>query len=147
MSPESTCWSLIHGAAAGNADDRAQFAHRYTSVVRSYLCARWRGSPHLQDVEDAVQEVFVACFQKDGVLARAAPARGSGFRPYLYAVTRNVARRIETGRARAREQPVPDGLDLDSLPDDEPSLSQVFDRAWALALVREAARHQDELAR
>src|SRR5215510_9260970 len=83
MSPETTCWSLIEGAAAGNADDRARFAHRYAPVVRAYLCARWRGSPHLQDVEDAVQEVFIACFREGGVLARADPTRGGGFRPYL----------------------------------------------------------------
>ena len=34
---ESTCWSLIHGAAAGDADDRAGFARRYAPVVRAYL--------------------------------------------------------------------------------------------------------------
>src|SRR5437763_17163300 len=98
--PDPTCWALIRGAAAGHAPDRARFAELYGGAVRAYLAARWQGSPHLQDLDDAVQEVFVACFRPDGALAGAEPERG-GFRPHLYGVVRNVARQIETRRARA----------------------------------------------
>src|SRR5581483_5964729 len=37
--------------------------------------------------------------------------------------------------------------DLDAIPDDHSSLSRVFDRAWAKAILREAARVQEERAR
>src|SRR5947207_730725 len=39
--PLSTCWTLIEGAAAGDADDRARFAELYMPVIRTYLEARW----------------------------------------------------------------------------------------------------------
>src|SRR5262245_53103142 len=100
--PESTCWTVIHAAAAGSARDREEFARRYGPVVRTYLASRWRSSPCLQQLDDAVQEVFVECFRPDGVLARA--ERDRGFRPFLYGVARNVARRIETERVRHRER-------------------------------------------
>jgi RNA polymerase sigma-70 factor (ECF subfamily) len=144
--PESTCWSLIHGAAAGDAGDRSTFARRYSPVVRTYLAARWRGSPLLQDLDDALQEVFVACFEPGGALARAEPDRPGGFRAYLYGVARNVARRVEARKARGREHQPPSDPGLDQLPADEESLSRAFDRAWAEALLREAARVQAERA-
>jgi RNA polymerase sigma factor (sigma-70 family) len=143
---ESTCWSLIHGAAAGDADDRAGFARRYAPVVRAYLAARWRGTPYGQDLDDALQEVFVACFEPGGALARAEPDRPGGFRAYLYGVARNVARRVESRRARGREHQPPSDPGLDQVPADDESLSRAFDRAWAEALLREAARRQAELA-
>jgi RNA polymerase sigma-70 factor (ECF subfamily) len=141
---ETTCWTLIRGAAAGDPDARAQFADLYVSVVRTYLAARWRGSHLLQHLDDAVQEVFLACFRPDGVLSRADPGRPGGFRPYLHGVVRNVARRVEEGRGG----PLPGVADFDpdSVPADGPTLSRVFDRAWAAALVREAGRRQAEQA-
>ena len=41
---ESTCWTMIHAAAAGSPADRDELAHRYLGIVRAYLAARWRGS-------------------------------------------------------------------------------------------------------
>ena len=143
---ESTCWSLIHGAAAGDADDRSGFARRYAPVVRAYLAARWRGTPHAQDLDDALQEVFVACFEPGGALARAEPDRPGGFRAYLYGVARNFARRIETRKARGREHQPPSDPGLEQFPADDASLARAFDRAWAETLLREAARRQAELA-
>ena len=89
--PDSTCWTVIQAAAAGSATDRQAFARRYGPVVRAYLATRWRSSPCLHDLDDAVQEVFVECFKPDGVLDRA--DRDRGFRPFLYGVVRNVALR------------------------------------------------------
>jgi RNA polymerase sigma-70 factor (ECF subfamily) len=142
--PESTCWTVIEAAAAGSADDRAAFVRRYGPVARAYLAARWRSSPCLQELEDAVQEVFLACFARNGVLDQA--ERGRGFRPFFYGVVRNVARRIEQERARRREQQPPGDVALEELPDNDESLSQAFDRAWARALVREAAQRMAERA-
>src|SRR5262249_51036969 len=133
--------------AAGSAADREQFAHRYGPVVRAYLAARWRASPCLAELDDGVQEVFVECFRQGGVLERIDPGRAGGFRPFLFGVVRNVALRVEAGRAGRRGAPPPSGVDLDAVPAEEESLSRVFDRAWAKALVREAARLQEERAR
>lgn len=92
---ETTCWTMIEAAAKGSQREREVFARHYLSVIRSYLTARWGDSALLQLIDDAVQEVFVECFRSDGPLARADRARAGGFRPFLFGVVRNVARRFE----------------------------------------------------
>src|SRR5215472_11855874 len=139
---ESTCWTVIQAAAAGNAEERGQFARHYERAIRAYLGARWRGSRLLPQVDDAVQEVFVECFKCGGVLDRADQKRSGGFRPFLYGVVRNVARRLEAGRDHSLEP-----ADLDRIAADDDSLSRLFDRAWAKAIMREAAEWQTEQAR
>lgn len=134
----TTCWFLIEGAAAGCEEDRTAFAERYTPAVRAYLGARWRQSPRSSDLDDAVQEVFVECFRAGGILERSDRERPGGFRAFLYGVVRNVARRFEERAGRHRERPCPSGLDLQNVERDGPTLSQVFDRAWARSLLREA---------
>jgi RNA polymerase sigma factor (sigma-70 family) len=142
---ESTCWMVIEAAAAGCAAERAAFAERYQPAIRAYLTARWRNTRYLQVLDDAVQEVFVACFQPDGLLARAERDRPSGFRAFLYGVVRNVARRLEA--RYGRDQQAADDVDLDQFPADEESQARMFDRAWARSLLREAAQRQEEHAR
>jgi RNA polymerase sigma-70 factor (ECF subfamily) len=139
--PESTCWTVIQAAAAGDIAERNRFACRYEHVIRAYLVAHWRNSPSTEQIDDAVQDVFVECFKSGGVLDRVDQRRSGGFRPFLYGVVRNVARRIEA----AGKYPTP--ADFDNLADDEDSLSRAFDRAWAKALLREAAERQMQLAR
>jgi RNA polymerase sigma factor (sigma-70 family) len=146
-SAQSTCWTVIQAAAAGSREDREHFARRYAPIVRAYLAARWRQSPLAGDLDDAVQEVFVDCFKQDGVLRRADPARAGGFRAFLYGVVRVVALRLETRRARDRQQQPSMEVDLDEVVAAEDSLAHAFDRAWAKALVREAAELQAEQAR
>jgi RNA polymerase sigma factor (sigma-70 family) len=141
---ESTCWTVIEAAAAGNAAERTAFAERYQPVVRAYLTARWRNTAHSQHLDDAVQDVFVECFKQNGMLARAERERPGGFRAFLYGAIRNVARRLEM--RYARNQQVADLGDLDRLPADEESQARMFDRAWARAQLREAARRQEESA-
>lgn len=146
-SPDSTCWTVIRGAAAGNAADRAEFARRYASVIRSYLGARWRGGPMLDEIDDAAQEVFVQCFRPDGALEGIDPGRRGGFRAYLLGVVRNVARGVEREwRARRAHgtAPVPDP---DAVEARDAPLEDVFDRAWATALLRQAAERQTKTAR
>lgn len=140
---ESTCWTMIRGAAAGDSALRQVFARRYGPVIRAYLAARWRTSPHRGDVDDAVQDVFVECYRPDGALVRIDGSRPGGFRSFLFGVVRNVARRIETTRTRSREHPA----DLDRVPDDDPGPVAAFDRAWAKAIVRQAAERQEAVAR
>ncbi len=71
----STCWTVIEGAAAGRVTDREEFARRYGPVVRACLAARWRPAD-AHTLDDAVQEVFVECFKRGGVLDRAGRDRG-----------------------------------------------------------------------
>jgi RNA polymerase sigma-70 factor (ECF subfamily) len=135
---------VILGAADGMPLHREEFARRYESVIRAYLAARWRASPRRSDVDDAVQEVFVECFRDHGALARVEPGRSGGFRAFLRGVVRNVARRVEERHARRRERRAPHDFDVAS---DDESLGEVFDRAWARALVRQAFALQMERAR
>jgi RNA polymerase sigma-70 factor (ECF subfamily) len=130
--PESTCWTVIRAAAAGSPAEREELARRYLGVVRAYLAARWRGSDLRADLDDAVQEVFVECFRQGGVVEAAATGRVPGFRAFLYGVVRNVARRFE-GRPRRAAVPLPE------IAADDESLSRLFERAWARAVMAEAA--------
>jgi len=143
---QTTCWTMIRDAAGGNAAQRDAFAKRYAAPVIAYLRARWAASPMQQFVDDAVQETFVECFREGGALQHAAEQKAGegGFHGYLYGVARNVALRVEQKRGRSREaQPAP-GLLTHGLVEDEARLSQVFDRAWAAGIMREAAqRHAD----
>jgi RNA polymerase sigma-70 factor (ECF subfamily) len=143
MAPESTCWTVIRAAAGGDAAARESFARRYAPVVRAYLAARWRTGPLRQQLDDAVQDVFLACLKPDGLLDRADAGWPGGFRPFLYGAARNVARRFEERAANVRAE----DCELDDLPADDPTLSRAFDRAWAAALLRAAAERQAEIAR
>ena len=87
-----TCWTLIQGAAAGEAKDRETFALLYEPVLRAYLGARWKHSPLLREMDDVVQDVFIECFKQGGALAGAGRRTRSGaFRAFLHGVVRNVA--------------------------------------------------------
>lgn len=132
---ESTCWTVIRAAAAGSPADRDEMGRRYLGVVRAYLSARWRGSDLRPDLDDAVQEVFVECFRQGGALEAAGAGRVPSFRAFLYGVIRNVARRFESRPGRAAS-PLPE------IAADEPSLSRLFDRTWAQAIMAEAAQLQ-----
>ena len=112
-STDSTRWTIIRGAAEGKPLDRAEFARRYATVIRSYLGARWRGGPLLPEVDDAAQEVFVACFKEDGPLARADPERS--FRAYLFGLVRNVARGVEKKWQTGREKQGTSSFDLNAV--------------------------------
>jgi RNA polymerase sigma-70 factor (ECF subfamily) len=135
LASESTCWTVIRAAAAGSPSDREELAHRYLGAVRAYLSARWRGSALGDDLDDATQEVFVECFRQGGVVEVAGSGRVPDFRAFLYGVVRNVARRFESRPGRT----------AGSLPEnaaDDETQSRLFDRAWAQAIMTEAAQLQ-----
>lgn len=134
-----TCWTVIRDAARGDRAARSLFARRYESAVRAYLASRWTSAALRQEVDDAVQEVFMECFKERGALERAESSDGGAFRPFLYGLVRNVARRWEERRARELRRHPPGGPSrLDALEADETSLARVFDRAWARAVMRQA---------
>jgi RNA polymerase sigma-70 factor (ECF subfamily) len=133
---------VIRDAADGDREARGLFAERYEGVVRAYLKARWNGTSRLQDVDDAVQDVFTECFRSGGVLDRLDPSRPGGFRAFFYGVIRIVALRVEAAPARRKEHVALSDLDLQEIAADETRVSVAFDRAWARALLREAAERQ-----
>jgi RNA polymerase sigma-70 factor (ECF subfamily) len=132
---DDVSWSLVARAAAGDAAARSVFGRTYLAVVRSFLEARWRGTPLATELEDAVQEVFVECLRENGVLSRANPELGD-LRGLLFGVTRKVAGRFEERMRRRRDRDA--GSTLDAIRRREPSLSQAFDAGWARAMMRMA---------
>ncbi len=143
---ESTCWTVIRDAAGGDGGARTQLVTAYTPVIRAYLAARWRTSPLRGSVDDAVQDVFLACFRDGGALERADPELPGGFRAFLYGIVRNIARETERRSARRQARRLESALGDDGVAADDASLSRVFDRAWAVALMREAAEAQRRAA-
>jgi len=141
---QSTCWTLIHHAAGGDTAARDEFARLYQPVVRAFLRQRWRTAAGALDVDDAIQDVFVDCLRADGALQRVDATQPGGFRPFLYGVVRNVARRHEERLAnRDRRQVSMGHTDFVA---DESGAATVFDRAWARGMMKEAARVMRELA-
>ncbi len=144
-STDPTCWTLIRGAAGGEAQARREFARLYRPVVAAYLGARWHGTPLVDGVDDATQDVFVECFREGGALDRVEHGRPGGFRAFLYGVVRNVARRAERRDERNREVPA-DGVG-ERVEDPGTHASVAFDREWARALMRQAGERQARRAR
>ena len=140
--PESTSWTVRCHAADGDREALGVFAGRYERVVRAYFKARWRGTQHLPDLDDAVQDVFTGCFRSGGVLDRLDPSQPGGFRAFLYGVIRIVALRVEAAPPRRKEDVPPSDFDLGQIAADETRDSVAFDRAWARALLKEAAKRQ-----
>jgi RNA polymerase sigma-70 factor (ECF subfamily) len=143
---QTTCWTVIRDAADGDAGARQRFAERYERIVRSYLLARWHGSPLAQELDDVIQEVFVEAFRDGGVLQRADRKSPGGFRAFFYGVIRNVARRAESRHGRRRDRQPPTAFFGETAEAAERRLSRVFDREWARAVMREAAVRQREIA-
>lgn len=131
-----TCWTMIRSASAGDLEARSEFARRYERPIKAFLAARWSRSIEDASVADAAQEVFVECFRPGGVLDRVGHDAPDEFRAFVLGVTRNVALRIE--RSDARHGPNQEDPPSDLLAED-PGLSTLFDRAWAEAIVAEAA--------
>jgi RNA polymerase sigma-70 factor (ECF subfamily) len=133
---DSTCWTLVRSAAAGDPESRAAYCRIYDPVIRAYLAARWRRPADHEEISDGVQEVFLQCFKPGGALERADSDRAGGFRAFLYGITRNVAATLEAARLRRQREHGP--ADFDAVDMDDATASRVFDRAFAKALTREA---------
>lgn len=143
----TTCWTMIQGAAAGDAEARDAFALRYAPVIRAYLESRWRHAAAGQEIEDVVQEVLLESFRRGGVLDRLEHSKPRRFRAFLYGVTRHVALAAEERRRRRPAQALPESSDrrMPEAPGDRPSV--VFHKAWARTLLQQAAELQAARAR
>ncbi len=144
---DETCWTMIRAAADGDATARARFSRIYREPVLGYLRARWRSPALLQELDDALQEVLLECLKDGGALERADPDRPGGFAAFLRGVVRSVARRIEERRQRPGAAGAAAPVDPDELAADDETPSRIFDRNWAISLLREAAARQRQAAR
>ncbi|MEZ5966400.1 MAG: sigma-70 family RNA polymerase sigma factor [Planctomycetota bacterium] len=140
-----TCWTLIRRAAEGDRGAHSQFGRSYDALIRAYLARRWRNTPLVADVDDAAQEVFLECLTERGPLGRADPAQG--FRGFLLGIVRHVAQRHERGAARRHERAAGAETAFVQVADDDPGLTEFFDRQWALTLVQEARELLEQRAR
>jgi len=136
---DTTCWTVLRGAAKGDPSFRTEFARLYEPVIRKFLQIRWAARPNRFDLDDAVQDVFLDCLKPDGALQRLEVGYPNGFRGYLFGITRNVARRQEQ---RRHLEPLPD-YDLE---DEQTGAETAFDRAWARTMMKEAVRVMTETA-
>ena len=129
---------MIEGAVSGDAEARRRFAVLYSPALQAYFKDRWRNSPCLSSVDDAVQDVFVDCYKQEGALDRVNKRREGGFRPFFYGVARNIALRIERAARRDQSRGAGANFDPDTIDAENDSASKVFDRAWARSIVQEA---------
>lgn len=144
---DTTSWRVIRNAASGDGTARGEFVTRYDRAARLYFASRWKGTVLGQEIEDAVQQVFVECFRHQGVLERAQPGRASGFRAYFHGVLRHIAQRFEADPARRRQAAATSSFVRQGPREGEDGLSRIFDRAWAVAMVREAGALMERRAR
>jgi RNA polymerase sigma factor (sigma-70 family) len=130
---------MIRNAADGDETARSDFAGTYLPIVRAYLRTRWRGGALEDAVDDAVQDVFMACLGDASALEGVRERHAGRFRSWLYGVARNIARRHEErGRgARAREDAL--GDQAEEVEGRDATLSLLFDRSWARSMTRRAA--------
>ncbi|MCB1185338.1 sigma-70 family RNA polymerase sigma factor, partial [bacterium] len=142
---DSTCWTLVRDAAAGDPESRADFCRLYEPVIQAYLQARWKLPAGHDDLRDAIQDVFLQCFKPAGALQRVDASQAGGFRAFLYGIARNVARGAEATRRKTSRQGGSPELEVE--PFDETSASRVFDHAFARVITREARRLLAERAR
>jgi RNA polymerase sigma-70 factor (ECF subfamily) len=142
----TTCWTVIREAAEGHPNAREEFARTYMLAVRAYLKARWSNPLMRGYIDDATQEVFLECFRDNSPLKRVGKDTTNSFRAYLFGLVRNTARNFEKRLASPRNQP---GASLSNfeIASNDPSLSMVFDRAWARTIIRQAGEKHRENAK
>ncbi|MEM8712849.1 MAG: sigma-70 family RNA polymerase sigma factor [Planctomycetota bacterium] len=132
-----TSMTLLRDAAGGSQRAREEFARAYLPVVRAYLTARWRHRLSPEELEEAVQELFIACLRDGGLLERIDVSGQHSFRAYLFGAVRNIALELERSRRR-REVRAKAPEHAEGAPVDEESLSLLFDSEWARGIVRRA---------
>jgi RNA polymerase sigma factor (sigma-70 family) len=145
---QTTLWSEIARAGAGNLAAMNDFLRRYQGPVYEYLVAR---GLQAADAEDVTQDVFQRILQAD-LLRKADQERGR-FRSLLLGITKNILReRGRRNRTRKRgggRKEVSLNPDLDDAP--EPVLAvhrdERFDRIWVAHLVDAAIQEAERTDR
>jgi RNA polymerase sigma factor (sigma-70 family) len=143
---DTTRWSLVRGSRGEGDVARAalsELLRLYRGAILAYLRQRGFDAPRAEDLTQG----FLLHFVEHDLHRRAEPELG-GFRPLLLTALRNfVANELAAERAQKRGG----GLDALALEDIDPCApdadpERAFDRAWALALLRDALRRLQEEA-
>ena len=141
----TTQWSVVLGAQGAGDDARAaleSLCRTYRPPVLAYISSRgYRG-----DVAEDLTQSFFTRFLERADYADADPSRGR-FRAYLLTAIKHFlinaaaeAHRVKRG-GRFQFASIDDkGEDGDSLPADGSNPEQVFEQAWALAVLDAALR-------
>lgn len=133
-----THWTLI--AAASGPDNDGALGRLYQTYWHPLCAQARRFGVGAEDVEDVVQELFIAFIASDS-LAHASAARGR-FRSYLLGTLRNFLnhRRARLGSQKRGGGETPLPLDAaENVAGAQPGTHE-FDADWARALIGEAMR-------
>jgi RNA polymerase sigma factor (sigma-70 family) len=146
---DTTRWSVVLGTHGTGADARAaleSLCRTYRPPVLAYISSRGYSS----DVAEDLTQSFFARFLERGDYAEADPSRGR-FRAYLLTAIKHFlintaaeAHTVKRGGKIQFESIDDKGADGDSLPGDGSNPEQVFEQAWALAVLEAALRRLRE---
>lgn len=141
----TTQWSVVLGAQGTGAGARAaleSLCHAYRPPVLAYICSRG----YSRDVAEDLTQSFFTRFLERGDYAEADPSRGR-FRAYLLTAIKNFlinttaeAYTVKRGGRIQFESIDGKSVDGDSLAADGSNPEQVFEQAWALAVLEAALR-------
>ena len=130
---DSTCWTKLKEAVVDD-KKRQAFTILYEPVLRTYLEARWKQPSLTGNILPAIQAVFDESYRQGRALQQIDSEAQGELRVFLYKITRAVATKLES------EASVTEKIDEDQM-------ALVFDRAWAVCMMRQAAKMQAERAR
>ena len=130
---DSTCWTKLKEAVVDD-KKRQTFTILYEPVLRASLEARWQQPSLTGNILPAIQAIFDESYRQGRALEQIDSEAQGELRIFLYKIARAVATKLESD-ASVTEQI------------DEDRMAQVFDRAWAVCMMRQAAKMQAERAR
>ena len=151
---QTTRWSMVLGARAEDAQSRLaleKLCRTYRAPVLAYIRGRGVGADEAEDLA----QTFFARFIERAVHAHADPARGR-FRAFLLTALKHfladakdeahAAKRGGRIQFRSLDSMSNNPSSLDGIPDGQ-TPEQVFDRAWAQAILQAAMRNLRREAR
>jgi hypothetical protein len=130
---DSTCWTKLKEAVVDD-KKRQAFTILYEPVLRTFLEARWKQPSLTANILPGIQAIFEESYRQGRALEQIDSEAQGELRVFLYKIARAVASKYES-EASVTEQV------------DEDQMSLVFDRAWAVCMMRQAAKMQAERAR
>ena len=128
---QTTMWSLIGRAKAGDSSALTEVVQRYRPALVTFL-SRQGMDPN--QAEDVTQDVFLTLF-RNGVFSRV-EERGGKFRSFLIGIAKNVL-----GNALKHDRALKRGggstpVSLDPLAEVATPLKEDFDHLWVINLVK-----------
>lgn len=139
-----TSWTLIRGAAGGKDAAREEFIARYETFVRRVLGRHWSGRAIAVEMEDTIQNIWVECFKKNGVIERADPNRS--FRAFLCGVIQREEMKVRQKWARDAVRRDKATFDPEQVLADQTAITRLIDREWALQVMGEAWQAYEQWA-